>query len=121
VIPVRWSAREVPLPIAGVWVDVPLVSVFLERLDASRGWQGVVARGALIVLDAGAPWVDGIRYLGEAVPGVYTDTRLQPSVPLEILSRAFPGTGVWLPDRRVDLSAVAGLDLDRVRDWAAGR
>lgn len=106
-IPVRWTARAVPLVPAAVIAEgaaaLPLLRRVLDHPDAELAdWAGVIAPAGLVALltlrpdSAPLPWADGVRYLGrDAGPGGATapvpllvPTDLAPSVPVALLHRA---------------------------------
>lgn len=118
-ITVSWSPREVPLAIDGAVAVGDVARRWARRLLADPP-QGVVTDDALVVLGPEVPWVDGLVYIGRepGVPGLWMDTRLSPSVPADLLRRTRPGPFVWLPDRRIDVTAVDRFDADHLRAWA---
>jgi len=90
-----WTARAIPLPIAGAAAAGAAAHALGQRLaalddDALHGLAAVAGADLLVVLGQGVPWIDGIAYLGRdpAAPALLLPTALAPTVPAAVLERA---------------------------------
>lgn len=95
---IRWKPRDYPLlPVAVAArgeTSFRLARRLLQLEDESLGrFEGVAGKQLLLVQGPSEllPWVSGVQYLGieATAPFVLFPTNYQPSLPPELLSRAF--------------------------------
>lgn len=96
---------EAPLAIAAVFAQAAVARALIEALrtldDVTlRQLRGVVvgsvgspsSSGTIVVVTGPAellPWRDGVRYLGQIVPGLYVPTTRTTSLPASLAAEAF--------------------------------
>lgn len=100
----------------------PVALALADRvLRAPGDWQGVVGDQLLVVIGADLPWVDGVRFVGLAHPGLWLDTRTEPQVPLPWLAARLVKQGpvAWVrePDLLIPLAEAAPLHLPTLQAW----
>ena len=86
------------------------------------GLRGLATNDALLLIGDDLPWVDGVRYLGcpSDCPGLWMETTLEPSLPLELVRRALAaGAGpIAVVDDQVYALAIARpLCAQALNDW----
>jgi hypothetical protein len=95
---IAWRPREEPLAPSAVAAVGAVARALAVRLLAATdeslaALRGVAAPGVLVVLGAreALPWVDGVVYLGgdPRAGGLLLPATLEPSVPVELVARAF--------------------------------
>jgi hypothetical protein len=96
-IPIRWSARAVPLTPTAVIACGPVAARLADRLltfadDLLLRLRGVAGRDLIVLTGESSdlPWLDGVDYLGRdpLAPGLYIPTTLEPTPSVVLLERA---------------------------------
>lgn len=96
-IPIRWSARAVPLTPTAVVACGPVAARLADRLltfadDLLLRLRGVAGRDLIVLTGESSdlPWLDGVDYLGRdpLAPGLYIPTTLEPTPSVVLLERA---------------------------------
>lgn len=121
-IQVEWVERSTPLEPGCVVARGEAALALADRVIARPGdWQGVVGDRLLVLLGEELPWVDGVAFMGRAWPGLWLDTRWEPTVPLGWLARRLCRSGpvAWVraPDLVIPLTDAAPLHLPTLQAW----
>ncbi len=133
-IRVEWRPRASALEPAAVAAWGSAGRALGRRLlarDDLKELAGVVAEDLIVVLGPGhaLPWADGVLYLGAepAAPSLLIPTLLAPSVPTDVLWRAFVrrfggGPIAVLPERglAVPLGGAREIAADLLAAWVEG-